>query len=88
MRDAAMEAGLAGTRVTPQVPVDMVIDHSINVDHHGTPDAMHKNLGLEFARNEERFRFAKWAVQAFGGVGVIPPDSGEGTLFLRVRRPE
>jgi aconitate hydratase len=76
MRDAAAIAGLPAARVSPQVPVDMVIDHSINVDHHGTPDAMEKNLALEFSRNEERFRFAKWAMQAFEGIGVIPPGFG------------
>ncbi len=76
MRDAAAIAGLPAARVTPQVPVDMVIDHSINVDHHGTPDAMEKNLALEFSRNEERFRFAKWAMQAFEGISVIPPGFG------------
>ena len=59
MRNAAAESGMPISRVTPQVPVGMVIDRSITVDHHGTPYALRLNIALEFSRNEERFRFAR-----------------------------
>jgi aconitate hydratase len=76
MRGALARAGRSGTVVRPAVPVDMVIDHTLSVDFHAAPDAMSRNMQREFDRNTERFRFVKWASQAFGGIRVIPPGIG------------
>ena len=76
MRGAAQRAGQSPGIVQPKVPVDMVIDHSLIVDHYGTPDAAQRNMQLEFERNDERFRFVKWAVKAFEGIRLIPPGFG------------
>jgi aconitate hydratase len=54
----------------------MIIDHTLSVDFHAAPDAMSRNTQREFERNAERFRFVKWASQAFGGIRVIPPGIG------------
>lgn len=58
------------------VPTTLVIDHSVQVDHHGSREAFDKNLSLEFQRNEERFRFLKWAATAFENLEVVPPGNG------------
>ncbi|MEP7328095.1 MAG: aconitate hydratase AcnA [Betaproteobacteria bacterium] len=76
LRNAVAEAGGDPTWVTPRVPVDLIIDHSLQVDHAGTPNAMVLNLQREFARNDERYRFVKWAQSALGGVRVFPPGTG------------
>jgi len=76
MRGAAQRRGCDPARVSPRVPVDMVIDHSLSVDYAGTPDAAARNMQLEFERNDERFRFVKWAMQAFSGIRLIPPGFG------------
>jgi len=76
MRSALARDGRGPQVVGPRVPVDMVIDHSVSVDYHGTPDALKRNMRLEFERNDERFRFVKWAMQAFDGIKLIPPGYG------------
>ncbi|MDQ6621820.1 MAG: aconitate hydratase AcnA [Pseudomonadota bacterium] len=76
MRNAAQRSGIDPARVAPQVPVDMVVDHSIDVDFHGVPDAAVRNLALEVERNHERFGFVKWAVDAMPGVRLIPSGFG------------
>ena len=62
--------------IEPLVPVDLVIDHSIQVDFASTKDAFQKNMEMEFKRNNSRYQFLKWGTQAFDGFGVIPPGIG------------
>ena len=62
--------------VEPLVPVDLVVDHSVQVDFNGTPDAFGRNLEIEFARNRERYEFLKWGMQAFDTFKVVPPGIG------------
>src|SRR5262245_44802459 len=76
MRDAVVELGGRADRVDPAIPVDLVIDHSIVVDVAGVPDAFARNVALEYARNEERYRFLRWAQGAFGTLRVFPPSQG------------
>jgi aconitate hydratase len=74
MRDA--RASLGGGRLDPLLPVDLVIDHSVTVDAFGTPDAFARNVEIEYARNEERYRMLRWAQQAFANFRVVPPGTG------------
>jgi aconitate hydratase len=76
MRDAAHRLGREARLVEPRVDVALVVDHSVQVDHAGTPDALRLNLEAEFRRNGERFRFVKWATQAFKALRVVPPGFG------------
>jgi aconitate hydratase len=76
MRDAFARAGEAPTRATPQVPIDLIVDHSLQVDRAGDAMAMPANLAREFERNGERYRFLKWAQAAFPGLRVFPPGTG------------
>ena len=76
MRGAVMRLGLPAGRVGPQVPVDMVLDHTLSVDFHGSADAMARNMALDIQRNEERYRFVKWAMQAYDGIRLFPPGNG------------
>jgi len=76
MRSAAARAGKDPARIEPLVPVDMVIDHSIQVDTFGTPDALELNMKIEFERNQERYQFLKWGMQAFDTFKVVPPGVG------------
>lgn len=76
MRSAVSRMGRDPGIVEPLVPVDLVIDHSVQVDHFGTEDAYQKNIEKEFERNEQRYRFLKWGTQAFKGFRVIPPGIG------------
>jgi len=76
MRSAIARSGGDPAVVEPKVPVDMVLDHTLMVDYHGTPDALERNMRLEIERNEERFRFVKWAMQAYKGIRLIPPGFG------------
>ncbi|HQV69221.1 MAG TPA: aconitate hydratase AcnA [Thermoflexales bacterium] len=76
MRAALAKKGADPKKVNPQVPVDMVIDHSVQVDFFGSPDAFQKNLDIEFERNNERYKFAKWGQNAFQNFGVVPPGTG------------
>lgn len=76
MRDAMAHLGGDPGRINPVVPCDLVIDHSVQVDHYGTPDAFFRNVALEFDRNAERYQLLKFAQQAFHGFRVVPPGTG------------
>jgi aconitate hydratase len=76
MRSAAARLGKDPKIIEPLVPVDLVVDHSVQVDFAGSKDAMDKNLDLEFTRNRERYQFLKWGMQAFDTFKVIPPGIG------------
>jgi aconitate hydratase len=76
MRSAAQRLGKDVGRIEPLVPVDLVVDHSIMVDHYGTKGAIDLNMQLEFRRNRERYQFMKWGMQAFKTFGVVPPGFG------------
>lgn len=76
MRDAAAKAGADPSVVEPLVPVDLVIDHSVQVDFAGSQNALDRNLNIEFIRNQERYEFLKWGQQAFDTFGVVPPGIG------------
>jgi aconitate hydratase len=76
MRSTAARLGKKPAKVEPLVPVDLVVDHSVMVDHYGTRDALDLNMKLEFYRNRERYQFMKWGMQAFKTFGVVPPGFG------------
>jgi aconitate hydratase len=76
MRSALARLGRNPKLIEPLVPVDLVVDHSVQVDYYGTPDALGKNLELEFKRNRERYEFLKWGMQAFETFKVVPPGIG------------
>ena len=76
MRHAAAEAGADPQSLDPQVPADLVIDHSVQVDVFGRPDALARNAELEYERNLERYQFLRWGQQAFGSLRVVPPATG------------
>jgi aconitate hydratase len=76
MRSAMKRAGGDPRRINPLVPVDLVIDHSVQVDYFGSPEAVEKNLEVEFKRNMERYEFLKWGQQAFDNFRVVPPSRG------------
>ncbi len=76
MRDIAAKMGKDPSIINPQVPVDLIIDHSVQIDHWGSREALRLNLELEIQRNRERFRFLKWAQQAFKNLRVFPPGTG------------
>ena len=76
MRSAVERLGKDPGVIEPLVPVDLVIDHSVQVDYAGTDSAYERNMAMEFKRNEQRYRFLKWGTQAFNGFKVIPPGIG------------
>nr|WP_309689281.1 aconitate hydratase AcnA [Armatimonas sp.] len=76
MRDAAAKLGKNPKIIEPLVPVDLVVDHSIQVDVSESGDALQKNMEIEFARNEQRYQFLKWGMQAFDTFSVVPPGIG------------
>src|SRR3954471_25053028 len=76
MRSAVQRMGKDPAVVEPLVPVDLVIDHSVQVDYAGSEAAYQRNMEMEFRRNEQRYRFLKWGTQAFSGFSVIPPGIG------------
>lgn len=76
MRDAMLRLGGDPDRLNPSVPVDLVVDHAVMVDEHGSPDALVRNLERELARNSERYSFLRWGAQAFDRLRLIPPGSG------------
>ncbi|QDV06195.1 Aconitate hydratase 1 [Planctomycetes bacterium Poly30] len=76
MRDAMKELGGDPSRINPLQPGELVIDHSVQVDAFGGPDAARKNLELEFERNGERYAFLKWGQGAFKNFKVVPPETG------------
>lgn len=76
MRSAAVRLGKGAELIEPLVPVDLVVDHSIQVDYYGDSQAMAHNMEVEFHRNRERYQFIKWGMQAFDTFGVVPPGIG------------
>jgi aconitate hydratase len=76
MRAAVSRLGKNPKIIEPLVPVDLVVDHSVQVDFSGSADALRKNLELEFSRNRERYQFLKWGMQAFDTFKVVPPGIG------------
>jgi aconitate hydratase len=76
MRAAAQRAGSDPKIIEPLVPVDLVIDHSVQVDFSNRPDALELNMNIEFKRNAQRYQFLKWGTQAFNGFQVVPPGIG------------
>ncbi len=76
MRSTVARLGKNPKMIEPLVPVDLVVDHSVQVDFYGSPDAMARNLDMEFQRNRERYQFLKWGMQAFDTFKVIPPGIG------------
>ncbi len=76
MRDAAKKLGADPRKINPLLPVDLVIDHSVQVDAFGTPDAFQKNADLEYRRNRERYSFLKWGQKSLADFRAVPPDTG------------
>ncbi|WP_350282588.1 aconitate hydratase [Nitrosomonas sp.] len=76
MRSAARRLGKNPELIEPLVPVDLVVDHSIQVDYYGDSQALARNMEVEFQRNQERYQFIKWGMQAFDTFGVVPPGIG------------
>ena len=76
MRDAMSALGADATKINPLNPVDLVIDHSVMVDHFGTPGAFNQNVEREYERNIERYKFLRWGSSAFNNFRVVPPGTG------------
>jgi aconitate hydratase len=76
MRGAVKRLGGEAKRINPLVPVDLVIDHSVQVDVFASPDALQKNAEIEFGRNRERYEFLRWGQKAFANFEVVPPATG------------
>ncbi len=76
LREAAVSQGKAASDVKPSVPVDLVIDHSVQTQNYGQASSLAANLKAEFAENDERYRFVKWAQQSFGNLSVVQPGNG------------
>ncbi len=76
MRNVAADMGKDPKTIEPLVPVDLVVDHSVMIDHYGSKNALDLNMKLEFQRNRERYEFMKWGMQAFDTFGVVPPGFG------------
>ena len=76
MRGVASRMGKSPGKIEPLVPVDLVVDHSVQIDYYGMPGALQKNMELEFQRNRERYQFLKWGMGAFKTFRVVPPGIG------------
>jgi len=76
MRDAVAAVGQDPQKINPLVPVDLVVDHSVQIDFSGSAGALAKNVDKEYERNQERYTFLKWAQKAFRNFRVVPPNSG------------
>ncbi|MFC1488732.1 aconitate hydratase AcnA [Thermodesulfobacteriota bacterium] len=76
MRDAVADLGENPKKINPLVPVELIIDHSVQLDHYGTADALTKNVEKEYERNSERYSLLKWAQKSFDNFKVVPPNSG------------
>jgi len=76
MRNVAAKTGADPKKIEPLVPVDLVVDHSVTIDHFREANALDLNMKLEFSRNNERYQFMKWGMQAFDTFGVVPPGFG------------
>ncbi|MGO1346899.1 MAG: aconitase family protein, partial [Bifidobacterium psychraerophilum] len=76
MRDAVKDLGGDPEVINPQVPAQMVIDHSVQIDVAGVPGAIERNMDIEYQRNRERYQFLRWGQQAFRNFRVVPPGTG------------
>ena len=76
MRNAMADLGGDPSRINPQLPAELVIDHSVQVDEYGSARAMFRNAELEFERNRERYAFLRWGQTAFDNFKVVPPNTG------------
>ena len=76
MRSAMQRLGGDASKINPLIPVDLVIDHSVQVDKFGTADALELNVDIEFQRNQERYEFLRWGQKAFSNFRVVPPNVG------------
>ncbi len=76
MRAAVKRLGADPKQINPLVPVDLVVDHSVQVDVFGSPDALRRNAEIEFERNRERYEFLRWGQKAFANFRVVPPATG------------
>jgi aconitate hydratase len=76
MRNVAAKFGKNPKIIEPLAPVDLVVDHSVQIDHYGAPNVLDLNMKLEFSRNRERYQFMKWGMQAFDTFKVVPPGIG------------
>ncbi len=76
MRSVAQRMGKNPKVVEPLVPVDLVVDHSVQIDHYGSKNSLEQNMKIEFERNQERYEFMKWGMQAFDTFKVVPPGIG------------
>ena len=76
MRDAVQDLGGDPAKINPLVPVDLIVDHSVQVDYFGASDALTKNVAKEYERNSERYALLKWAQKSFDNFNVVPPSSG------------
>jgi aconitate hydratase len=76
MRAAVKRLGADPKKINPLVPVDLVVDHSVQVDEFGSPDALRRNAEIEFERNRERYEFLRWGQKAFASFRVVPPATG------------
>ncbi len=76
MREAAKAQGKNPDIIEPLCPAHLIMDHSVQIDTYGTPDALRKNMEIEFKRNRERYQFLKWSAQAFETFQIIPPGNG------------
>ncbi|WP_040228622.1 aconitate hydratase AcnA [Bhargavaea cecembensis] len=76
MRQAMADMGGDANKINPEIPVDLVIDHSVQVDRYGTEDALRANMELEFERNAERYQFLNWAQKAYDNYRAVPPATG------------
>jgi aconitate hydratase len=76
MRDGMKALGGDPKKINPLIPVDLVIDHSVQVDYFGSADSLSKNVEVEFERNKERYEFLRWGQQAFDNFRVVPPNTG------------
>jgi len=76
MRDAVVKLGGAAEKINPLSPAELVIDHSVQIDKYGTPQALAQNTAIEFQRNQERYSFLRWGQNAFDNFRVVPPNTG------------
>jgi aconitate hydratase len=76
MRDAVVKLGGSADKINPLSPAELVIDHSVQIDHYGAANALDLNTKIEFQRNKERYSFLKWGQQAFDNFKVVPPNTG------------
>ncbi|SDH01560.1 aconitase [Alteribacillus persepolensis] len=76
LRKAMADIGGDAEKINPAIPVDLVVDHSVQVDEFGSSDSLHRNMDLEFERNEERYKLLSWATKAFDNYSAVPPATG------------